>query len=216
VLATGLLSLSAARAAGPAARAGSLYTFGFNKFGELGISAPFATATPTLVSLPGEIGTLTQVAAGGFHSLAVTSSGQLYGFGSDQGGQLGTPGIANSTPTLVTLPGESGKVTQVAGGYEHTLVVTSAGQLYAFGLNESGELGNTTHNGTLTANPTPKLVTLPGLLHSASVSLRGERGNAMNDGRGKLAPTRTPITLRGRPLSDAPAQLHHITCYGVT
>jgi alpha-tubulin suppressor-like RCC1 family protein len=39
-----------------------------------------------------------------------------------------------------------------------SLVITSTGQLFAFGDNDFGELGNA----TMTANPTPTLVTLLG------------------------------------------------------
>jgi hypothetical protein len=52
-------------------------------------------------------------------------------------------------------------VTEAAAGAEHSLAVTSTGQLYAFGENYSGELGNATNNGAARANPTPTLVELP-------------------------------------------------------
>ena len=180
--------------------------------------------TPTLVTLPGATGPVTQIAAGGDHSLAVTSTGQLYAFGDNSYGQLGSatnnehrkpepdahardaagghaardpdrrgrrpqprghldrPAVRvrlqllgqlgsatnsgtynpNPTPTLVSLPGATGPVTQVAAGFVHSLAVTSTGQLYAFGHNDYGQLGSTTNNGTENPNPTPTLVTLPG------------------------------------------------------
>ena len=49
----------------------------------------------------------------------------------------------------------------LAGGY-HSLAVTSTGQLYAFGLNNDGQLGSMANNKTAEPNPTPALVTLPG------------------------------------------------------
>ena len=194
IVSAALLPLQAT-AAGPAARPGSLYAFGFDKFGQLGVGSSSPTpGTPALVTLPGEIGTVTQVAIGEDHSLAVTSSGQLYAFGFDKGGQLGYSGVASTTPTLVTLPGESGKVTQVAGGYDHTLVVTSGGQLYTFGINVYGELGNAHNLGTVTANPTPTLVALPGLVVSGAAAAGARRG-----GR---ATARTPVVTPG-PLRGA-------------
>ena len=146
---------------------GQLYAFGDNYYGELGNATNNVTQnpnpTPTLVTLPGATGPVTQIAAGADHSLALTSTGQLYGFGDNGAGQLGrAAGNINPTPTLVTLPGATGPVTQIAAGYRHSLALTSTDQLYAFGLNEFGELGSTTNNGTATANPTPTLVTLPG------------------------------------------------------
>jgi alpha-tubulin suppressor-like RCC1 family protein len=154
---------------------GQLYAFGNNEDGQLGnetnngIDAYEANPTPALVTLPGEVGPVTQAAAGGAFSLVVTESGQLYAFGENINGELGNPtnNLAeelkpNPTPTLVTLPGEVGSVVQVAAGDNFTLALTSGDQLYAFGDNRCGELGNATNNRTWAANPTPTLVSLPG------------------------------------------------------
>jgi alpha-tubulin suppressor-like RCC1 family protein len=155
---------------------GQLYAFGENFWGQLGNTTndsenykAEANPTPALVTLPGAVGPVTQVAAGGNFSLAVTSSGQLYAFGENINGELGNPtnNLAkelkpNPTPTLVTLPGEVGSVAQVAAGPNFTLALTSGDQLYAFGDNRCGELGNATNNRTWAANPTPTLVSLPG------------------------------------------------------
>jgi alpha-tubulin suppressor-like RCC1 family protein len=148
---------------------GQLYSFGENYWGQLGsVTNNFtkhANPTPALVTLPGANGTITQLAAGCEHSLAATSSGQLYTFGNDDSGQLGreeSGTIADPTPGLVTLPGANGTITQLAAGCEHSLALTSSGQLYTFGLNYEGQLGIRTNSGTSVANPTPALVTLPG------------------------------------------------------
>ena len=108
---------------------------------------------------------MTQVAASANHSLAVTASGQLYAFGHNDFGELGSAtnngtGKPNPTPALVSLPGEIGPVTQVAAGPDHSLAVTASGQLYAFGVNVFGQLGSAANNGTDNPNPTPTLVSL--------------------------------------------------------
>ena len=148
---------------------GQLYAFGYNWFGQLGNATNNLTEesnpTPSLVTLPGASGPVTQVAAGGFHSLALTSTGQLYAFGDNDAGQLGSATSstgANPTPTQVTLPGATGSVTEIAAGEFFSLAVTSTGQLYAFGENHYGQLGNTINNLTSEPNATPTLVTLPG------------------------------------------------------
>jgi alpha-tubulin suppressor-like RCC1 family protein len=147
---------------------GQLYAFGEDSHGELASPEPTtANPTPKLVSLPGAIGPVTQVAAGDDFSLAVTSSGQLYAFGKNRNGQLGSATNEltiepNPTPARVTLPGEVGPVVQVAAGTEHTLALTATGQLYAFGDNQEGELGNAVNLGKWWPNPTPRLVSLPG------------------------------------------------------
>jgi alpha-tubulin suppressor-like RCC1 family protein len=207
---------------------GQLYAFGSNFYGQLGISTDSGSSTPdptpTLVSLPGATGPVTQVAAGYEHSLAVTSTGQLYAFGSNFYGQLGVSTnsgstTANSTPTLVSLPGATGPVTEVAAGSEHSLAATSTGQLYAFGENEQGQLGSSTHDNTHDANPTPTLVTLPGAggpvvqlagggAHSLALTSTGQlyafgenRGGQLgvttHSGTGEPTPTPTLVTLPG-------------------
>jgi alpha-tubulin suppressor-like RCC1 family protein len=222
-----LFALPAA-GAGAATPTGGLLAFGENIDGQLGSTINIGTEnpnpTPTLVGLPGEIGTVTQVAAGSDHSLVATSSGQLYAFGYNYSGQLGSTtnvktGKPNPTPTLVSLPGEIGTVTQTAAGSASSLVVTSSGQLYAFGENYYGELGNTTNIGTSEPNPTPTLVTLPGEIgivtqvaigggHSLVVTSSGqlyafgynrygELGSATNNGTDTPISTPTLVTLPG-------------------
>jgi alpha-tubulin suppressor-like RCC1 family protein len=216
---------------------GQLYAFGDNLYGQLGSTTNNGTdnanPTPTLVALPGEVGPVTQVATGAQHSLAVTSSGQLYAFGDNPYGQLGSTtnngtDNANPTATLVALPGEVGPVTQVAAGYDHSLAVTSSGQLYAFGYNYSGELGSTTNDGTGNANPTPTSVALPGesgtvteiaagAFHSLAVTssgqlyafgynYSGELGSTTNSGTANANPTPTPVAFAPGTTIDAVAK----------
>jgi alpha-tubulin suppressor-like RCC1 family protein len=156
---------------------GQLYAFGHNYSGELGYersAGPGENAhpTPTLVTLPGQDGPVVQIAAGSDFSLALTESGQLYSFGDNRYGQLGFaansgPGPdpsenAHPTPTLVDLPGTDSPIVQITAGTFHTLVLTESGQLYGFGSNRFGELGNTTNNGTEEPNSTPTSISLPG------------------------------------------------------
>jgi hypothetical protein len=109
---------------------------------------------------------VTQISAGDAYSLALTSSGQLYAFGWNYFGELGRSTNSgtlnpNPTPALVSLPAASGPVTEIAAGLGHSLVLTSSGQLYAFGNNDYGELGSATNSGTTNPNPTPSPVGLP-------------------------------------------------------
>ncbi len=202
---------------------GQLYTFGSNQYGQLGrVSATESVPTPAPVGLPGATGPVTQIAGGGYHSLALTSTGQLYAFGDNYYGQLGSAthnGLhqANPTPVPVGLPGATGPVTQVAGGYWHSLALTSSGQLYAFGENKYGQLGNTGNNGTSSPNPNPAPISLPGATgpvvwiaagsaHSLALTSTGQLfafgsnrygqlGNANNNGTSNPNPTPTLVDL---------------------
>jgi alpha-tubulin suppressor-like RCC1 family protein len=145
---------------------GQLYAFGSNQFGELGSSTGLgsSSAVPAPVSLPGATGPVTLVASGEFYSLAVTSTGQLFSFGLNNEGQLGVSTNSgttnpNPTPMRVSLPGASGPILRVAAGLNYSLVLTTTGQLYSFGDNDFGENG---FAADANPHPTPTLVTLPG------------------------------------------------------
>lgn len=95
------------------------------------------------------------IAAGGYHSLAVSTTGALFTFSWNLYGQLGTATNSgtnnpNPTPTQV-LTG----VSAVAGGLFHSLAVKTDGTLWTFGFNYDGELGRIANVNTFVANPIP-------------------------------------------------------------
>jgi alpha-tubulin suppressor-like RCC1 family protein len=101
-----------------------------------------------------------QAAAG--HDAARASGlaavGSALGWGQDSWGQLGNGADPASEPTPVGVSLPSGvQLTGISGGDDHSLAVTSSGQVLAFGRNEVGQLGN----GTTTDSDTPVLVSLP-------------------------------------------------------
>jgi alpha-tubulin suppressor-like RCC1 family protein len=132
-----------------ALKGGQVYCWGRNNYGQLGDNTTTNRITPTLVA-DGAMGNsgVTAVAAGDFHTCAL-KGGQVYCWGQNDYGQLGDNTTTNRiTPTLVAdgAMGNSG-VTAVAavGGY-HTCAL-KGGQVYCWGYNSSGQLGdNTTTN----------------------------------------------------------------------
>jgi Regulator of chromosome condensation (RCC1) repeat len=72
---------------------------------------------------------------------AASPATQVMSFGENIWGQLGNAGYteSNPTPTAVTLPGVIGRPIQVAAGEDHSIVLTSGGQIYTFG---TGGLGS--------------------------------------------------------------------------
>ena len=96
---------------------------------------------------------------------------------------MGSADAANPMPALVTLPGESGTVTAAAAGESFSLVVTSSGQLYAFGYGGEGQLGNATITGP--DNATPALVSLPSGITSA-VQVAAGNGQSLVIGSGTV------------------------------
>ena len=123
-----------------ATTSGQLFSFGENKYGQLGRSEHSGTTTPTpnpgAVSLPAPV---TQVAASYEFGLALTSTGDVYSFGMDDVGQLGTgePAEPNEnphpTPAKVTFPAGAGPVTQIAVGELTAYALTASGRLFGWG-----------------------------------------------------------------------------------
>jgi len=127
--------------------------WGFNTDGELGDGTTTNSDVPVNVKLPA--GTkVTAVAAGGYYSLALTSTGAVFAWGFNTDGELGDGGTANSdVPVRAKLPAGT-KVTAVAAGGPlygvgayiagpgHSLAVTSGGKVFAWGYNKDGELGD--------------------------------------------------------------------------
>ncbi|XP_065336810.1 RCC1 and BTB domain-containing protein 1-like [Cloeon dipterum] len=78
---------------------------------------------------------------------AISGSGSAFSWGENDFGQLGL-GIKQYTkvPTKISGLLEHKKVVQVACGSDHTLALTSEGEVYAFGRNNYGQLGLGTTN----------------------------------------------------------------------
>eukprot|EP00877_Chromochloris_zofingiensis_P002431 jgi/Chrzof1/12189/Cz06g24150.t1 len=120
---------------------GCLFTFGINDKGQLGHSDDCKwMGVPTEVILPD---TIQAVAAAEHHTLALSSSGEVWSSGTNAAGQLGLGkafGTRNSEFRLVrALQGR--RVVQLAAGNEHSLALTDTGQVYAWGYKGYGALG---------------------------------------------------------------------------
>lgn len=136
---------------------GAVLAWGYNFDGELGDGNHTNSHVPVKVKLP--TGTkVTAIAAGAFHSLALTSTGSVLAWGDNQDGELGRSGPSSDLPVKVKLP--SGlTATAIAAGAYHSLAVTSTGSALAWGHNLYGELGDNSH----TASAVPVKVKLPHL-----------------------------------------------------
>ncbi|WP_019868672.1 RCC1 domain-containing protein [Salinispora oceanensis] len=135
---------------------GTVLAWGANSSGQLGDGTTTPSSTPVSVDLPAGT-TITAVAAGDRHSLAVTSTGTVLAWGLSLTGQLGDGTTTNSsTPVAVDLPAGT-TITAVAAGNAHSLALTSTGTMLAWGANSSGQLGD----GTTTPSSTPIAVDLP-------------------------------------------------------
>ncbi|GBG86585.1 hypothetical protein CBR_g41650 [Chara braunii] len=119
---------------------GKLYGWGWGKYGNLGHGDRQDRMLPALVTAV-EDEPMKSVACGWRHTIAVAVSGRLYTFGWSKYGQLGhgdyrdhlVPHIVDALTDFI--------ISEAAGGWRHTVGLTSEGKVYAWGWNRFGQIG---------------------------------------------------------------------------
>ncbi len=179
---------------------GQLYAWGDNSDGQLGTANPNVSPCaqgsntypePEPVTFPGlSLGVVVlQISAGCGYAVAVMSDGSIWAWGNDTHGQLGRgkegPGAHGSVPKPVENwpPGSEADtgVHQIsAGGNDqcdgHVLVLLNDGDVWAWGTNTAGQLGN----GSTTDAKTPvQVTTLPGGGAVTAVTAGGYHSGAL-------------------------------------
>jgi Regulator of chromosome condensation (RCC1) repeat/PASTA domain len=127
---------------------GTVWGWGRNYIGVLGDPTIGSTFTP--VQIQGLPPNIVQISAGGIHAAALTADGSVWTWGANNAGQLGypTPGSQYSfTPHQV--PGVTG-IKQVSAGGEFTVALRSNGEVWTWGANDHGQLGDGTHTNRTT------------------------------------------------------------------
>ena len=153
---------------------GALFTWGQNAAGELGVGDTNPRSTPTAV-VGGQ--SFSKVIYGGStdtntYALGLTTTGQVYGWGYNAFGQLGTNDSANHTSPTAAVGGLTFSDISLINYTAYGL--TTTGQVYSWGLNTNGQVGD----GTTTMRSSPVQVVGSNPSHIA-----------------RLAPTTTNLTL---------------------
>jgi len=116
---------------------GTVWSWGSNSNGELGISSISEGFTPAQVrGLSGVVA----VGAGFSHSLALRADGTVWTWGSP----LGTPGSLGTGMGRDRVPAPSPwlrNIKAIAAGYAHVLAVDADGAVWAWGEENTGQLG---------------------------------------------------------------------------
>ena len=157
-----------------ASRGGALLAWGQNSDGELGNGTVTNSDTPVRVKLP-RGARIVQARSGCFFTVALTSSGEVLAWGDNFDGQLGDGSLVNrKTPVRVHIPAGT-RITRVRAGCAFALVLTSRGEVLAWGLNDVGQLGD----GRAVNAMTPVRVRLPAHTIVTAISAGEAHGLAL-------------------------------------
>lgn len=116
---------------------GDLYCWGDNYYGQLGNGTTEDQYSPVKI-----LDNVMSVSLEDWHSAAITANGDLYCWGNNEYGQIGN-GMENTLERIETTPQKVlGNVVSVALGKVHTAALTENGDLYCWGDNGNGQIGN--------------------------------------------------------------------------
>lgn len=157
---------------------GRVLSWGRNHLGQLGDGGTTSRATPSEVDLPRGV-SVTDVAAGAAHSLALTADGTLLAWGDNSYGQLGDGTTTNrSTPVEIRLPAAITITELATGGLYHSLALTDEGHLLSWGRNNYGQVGD----GTDRDRVRPRYVDLPEDVTVTQAGVGGWHSLAVTEG----------------------------------
>lgn len=146
---------------------GALYAWGQNSNGQLGVGDLAHRLVPARVeALAGE--TVVAIATGTSHTLALTADGEVYAWGANRQGQLGSPdglGASGAPLTRVTTPvkvaGLPDNVVSISAATLTSYAITADGRVFGWGEGEYGQLLQGTDNGDGTFTPAEADVLVP-------------------------------------------------------
>ncbi|HEX5749299.1 MAG TPA: MopE-related protein [Archangium sp.] len=117
---------------------GQVWVWGQNASGQVGMGSVGGTVLiPTKVE---GLSGIRNIAAGGNYSLALDGAGQVWAWGQNTAGQVGTGAASASVPSPVKVAGIPA-IRAIAAGVNHVLALDTGGGVWAWGLNTSGQVG---------------------------------------------------------------------------
>ncbi|KPA12012.1 BNR repeat domain protein [Candidatus Magnetomorum sp. HK-1] len=128
----------------------TVWAWGSNSSGQLGDQSDDPRNLPVQVKGPDGMGWLTNivaVAAGSRHSLALSGDGHVLAWGNNIYGQLGNSTFDESFTPVYVLDDQGQpieNVINIVSGANHALLLTEDNQLWAWGKNDQGQLGDNT------------------------------------------------------------------------
>ncbi|XP_030420926.1 RCC1 and BTB domain-containing protein 2 [Gopherus evgoodei] len=121
---------------------GEVYTWGHNAYSQLGNGTTNHGLVPCQVSTNLVNKKVIEVACGSHHSMVLTSDGEVYAWGYNNSGQVGSGSTANQPiPRRVTSCLQNKIAVNIACGQMCSMAVVENGEVYVWGYNGNGQLG---------------------------------------------------------------------------
>jgi len=122
---------------------GTVSCWGWNQHRQLGPNAVASAREP--VSLGGLESNVVAIAAGGYHTCALTNLGNVRCVGRGEHGQLGND-TRETVHQVTDVTGLSGPVSAIAAGHYFTCAVMDTNAMQCWGYNYNGQIGDGTND----------------------------------------------------------------------
>lgn len=183
---------------------GSVAMWGINTYGRLGDSSTTSRRTPNPIS--GGLTDFVEISCGYAFTLGLRSNGVLMAWGQGTSFQIGD-GFNSNRTSPVSVSGGITDWIQPAAGYRHAAALRGNGNIYCWGINTYGRLGD----GTLSSRSTPTALSgnnndwvqvASGQEHGAAVKGNGTlwcwgRNHQGQLGNNSTTDTSSPVTVAG-------------------
>ena len=128
---------------------GTVWSTGYNQYGELGTGDTEERKIFTQVKGPngeGILENIVQITTGYYTGYALTTNGEVYGWGSNRYGELGQGSKSDDPVLYPTKMKKVSNIIQISSGAEYIVMLDAEGKVWGTGYNGNGQLGigNTT------------------------------------------------------------------------
>ena len=182
---------------------GTLWTWGYNFYGNLGDNTATSKSSPVQTIAFGT--NWKQISCGSEYNAAIKTDGTLWVWGYNLSGQLGDNTATNKSSPIQTITGGT-NWKQAACGLNHTASIKTDGTLWLWGANASGQLGDNTTAAKSSPVQTVSFGTnwkqvACGSSHTAAIKTDGTLWSWGNNPSGQLG--NNTVTTRSSPVQTS-------------